>query len=124
MKSGQVTHGGSDAQLGVGDSYRLHFVWKLPDYDYIRAIYAVTVRSVDTYEERYVVTLDALVGGRQERPDGSMRPQEEITQELWQRVIGFVGNKVRVPYESTDGRPLHMRYPTLIGEHNFFEREL
>ncbi len=109
-------------KLAVGDSYQVQFVWKLPNYDFVRAFFQVTVDEIDHFEERYVVTLDALLGGRQEAADGSLRPEAEMTKPLWGQIVGFIGRKVRLPYESAEHQPLHLKYPTLTGEHNFFSR--
>lgn len=108
--------------LDIGDSYRVQLVWKLPDYDFIRAVYDVTVLEIDRFEERYLVNIDSMYGGVQEAPDGKARPQAEMTLPLWKNAVGFVGQAIRLPYESTDGRPLHLKFTTLTGEHSFFTR--
>ncbi len=109
-------------KLAIGDNYQVQFVWKLPNYDYLRAFFSVTIDEIDIYEERYVVTLDALLGGRQEAADGSIRAVDEMSKPLWANIVGFIGRKVRLPYESADKQPMHLKYPTLTGEHNFFSR--
>ena len=106
----------------IGDSYKIHYVWRLPNDDYIRALFKVTVVEVDLFEERYLARIDALEGAVQEAPDGSRRPAEEMDKVLWRNVLSFVGNLIRVPYESADGRPLHIKYPTLTGEHDYFTK--
>lgn len=108
--------------LEIGDSYQVQLVWKLPDFDFMRAVYQVTVCEIDRFEERYLVKIDGLAGGVQEAPDGSPRPPEEMTKQLWRHVVDFVGNYIRLPYESTDGRPLHLKFATLSGQHSFFTR--
>ena len=109
-------------RLEIGGTYHVHFVWKLPDYDYIRAVFMAEVVEIDLFEERYVARLKEMVGGRQEAPDGSIRPNSEMTLPLWKQVVGFAGRRVRLPWESADGKPIHLKYTTLTGEHNFFSR--
>ena len=111
-----------EKKFEVGDQYRVQFVWKLPNYDFMRVFFEVSILEIDLFEERFVVRLESMVGGRQEAPDGSMRSEDEMAKPLWGRVVGFIGRKVRLPFESAEGHPLHLKYPTLTGEHNFFTR--
>lgn len=106
----------------VGDSFPVQFVWKLPDGDFIRAVFQATVLALIPVADKYMVRLDELIAGRQETADGEMRPKEELSAEYWALVGRLIGRKVTVAYEVEDGRPLHMRLATLTGEHDFFFR--
>lgn len=110
--------------LAIGDSYDIQFVWRLPDNDLIRAVFRATVVEDQQFEGRYLVGLSTFVAGRQEAPDGTVRAREQMAVALWQRIFSFVGRKVQVAYESAENRPLYLRYATLTGEHNFFDRDL
>ena len=111
-----------EAHYGIGEHFTVQFVWRLPDDDYLRAVFRVLVRDLDPEDARYIVTLEALIAGRQEAPDGSARPVEAHSRPHWTRVGSFVGQRIRLAYEADDGRALHMRYATLSGEHDFFRR--
>ncbi len=108
-------------QFSVDDTFDVQFVWRLPDDDYMRVVFAARVVEVHTHEQRYLVVLTALRGGVQEAPDGSYRPQAEMSRPLWARVFSFVDSRVLVAYEAAS-QPLYMRYATLIGEHTYFTR--
>jgi hypothetical protein len=106
----------------VGDSFPLQFAWHLPKGDYIRAVFQAEVLDLVPEAEKYVVRLNKLVAGRQEKEDGELKPQETFSSEYWSMVNGLVGRKITIAYEADDGRAIHMRLPTLTGEHNFFTR--
>lgn len=111
-----------EATLNIGESFTVQFVWKLPEGDYIRAIFRARILEIDPASEKYLVQLEELLAGRQETAAGEMRPKAEMTLPYWGRVRQIIGNKVTLAYEAADGRPLHMRLATLTGEHNFFTR--
>lgn len=111
-----------DAKRTVGEWFPVHFVWKLPDGDYIRAIFRAEILDTIPTADKYLVRLAELLAGRQESKDGEMRAKEEMTLPYWALVRELIGNRVTVAYEVEDGRPLHMRLTTLIGEHDFFTR--
>lgn len=106
----------------IGDSFPVQFVWKLPDGDFLRAVFEAEILDIVPKADKYIVRLNKLVAGRQETAAGEMRPKEALSQEYWALVGELIGNKVTIAYEVEDGRALHMRLTTLTGEHNFFYR--
>ncbi len=100
----------------------MQFVWKLPDGDYVRAVFRAVILDMVPAADKYLVCLDELLAGRQETEDGQMRPKEKMTIPYWVMVRQIIGSQVTLAYEAEDGRPLHMRLTTLIGEHDFFTR--
>lgn len=110
------------ATYAIGDSFPAQFAWRLPDGDYIRAVFQVDVLDLVPPAEKYVVRLSQLVAGRQEDPHGQMRPADALNKPYWALVGQLVGRKITVAYEVDDGRALHMRLETLTGEHNYFYR--
>lgn len=111
-----------EAKRKVGEWFPVQFVWKLPDGDYIRAVFRAEILDLIPAADKYLVRLEALLAGRQETQDGEMRPKEEMTIPYWVLVRQIIGNQVTLAFEVEDGRPLHMRLTTLIGEHDFFTR--
>lgn len=111
-----------EAKRNVGEWFAVQFVWKLPDGDYIRAIFRAEILDLIPQADKYFVRLDELLAGRQESADGEMRSKEEMTIPYWVLVREIIGNQVTLAYEVEDGRALHMRLATLIGEHDFFTR--
>ena len=100
----------------------MQFVWRLPDEDFIRAIFESQVLKMDDLSGKYVLELTSFVAGRQESPAGEMRPVEEVARDYWQLVSDLTGRKITLAYEADDGRPLWLRLETLTGEHDFFRR--
>ncbi len=111
-----------EAQHNAGDSFTVQLVWRLPDDDFIRALFEARVLALDAGLDRYLLRLERLVAGRQEMPDGRPRQMESLEGEYWQLVLGLVGKKIYLAYEVEDGRPLLLRLVTLTGEHTFFSR--
>jgi hypothetical protein len=111
-----------EAKRTVGDWFPVQFVWQLPDGDYIRAIFRAQILDIVPTADKYLVQLAELLAGRQESKDGEMRSKEEMTIPYWVLVREIIGNRVTLAYEVENGRPLHMRLATLIGEHDFFTR--
>lgn len=111
-----------EARFAVGESFPVQFVWQLPDGDYLRAIMTALVVDLQPEAEKYWVKLVKLVAGRQETAVGQIRPQEELARAYWAHVADIIGSTILIAYEADNGRPLHMRLSTLIGEHNFFNR--
>jgi hypothetical protein len=111
-----------DANFVVGDKFRLHFVWRIPSEDYLRAIFEVEVLHLDELSSKYVVLLSEFVAGRQESSDGEMRSLEDVTRDYWSLVAGLAGRRISIAFEADDGRPLWLRFETLTGKHNFFRR--
>ncbi|HET6445852.1 MAG TPA: hypothetical protein VFI27_14880 [candidate division Zixibacteria bacterium] len=112
----------TEASYIVGDSFRLHFVWRIPNEDYLRAIFETEVLHLDDLSGKYVVLLSEFVAGRQESNQGAMRLGEELSRDYWGLVANLAGQRISVAYEADDGRPLWLRLETLTGEHNFFRR--
>lgn len=110
------------ARYDAGDNFPVQFVWKLPDGDYIRAVFQVTVLALIPAADKYMVRLDKLIAGRQETPSGDPRPKEELSTAYWAMVGRLPGRKITIAYEADDGRSLHLRLATLTGEHDFFFR--
>ena len=111
-----------EAAYTVGDSFRIQFVWKIPNGDFIRAVFRAEVLHLDELSDKYVVLLSKFLAGRQESGEGEMRPAEEVDQNYWSLVAGVEGQRIAIAFEADDGRPLWLRLETLTGEHNFFRR--
>ncbi|MFN2142989.1 MAG: hypothetical protein ACK2U5_21065 [Candidatus Promineifilaceae bacterium] len=106
----------------VGEDFPLQFAWRLPEGDYIRAVFRAHILDTVPEADKYIVRLLELQAGRQEDEDGQLRPREQFSREYWSMVGDLVGRKITIAYEADDGRALHMRLATLTGEHNFFSR--
>lgn len=111
-----------EANYDIGESFKVHFVWRIPNGDFLRAIFLAEVQKLDSDSDKYVVLLRDFLAGRQEDSQGEMRPAEEVDRQQWQRVVKLAGRRISVAYEADDGRPLWLRLETLTGEHNFFSR--
>jgi len=112
----------SEANYLDGDNFSVHFVWRIPNGDFIRAIFKVEVLLQDELSEKYVVQLNEFIAGRQETSDGEMRPLESVARDYWQLVSNLTGHRISLAFEVDDGRPLWLRLETLTGEHDFFRR--
>ncbi len=110
------------ANYKIGDSFPVQFAWKLPEGDYIRAVFQANVLDMIPAADKYIVLLTQLIAGRQETEDGEIKPSNELSQDYWHLVGKIVGQKISLAYEADDGRALHLRLATLTGEHNFFTR--
>lgn len=111
-----------EAQFAVGDSFLIQFVWKIPEGDFLRAIFEVEVLHLDPISDKYVLRLTKFVAGRQENSQGEMRPKSRLAVDYWTLVNDLTGQKISLAFEADDGRPLWLRLETLTGEHNFFRR--
>lgn len=100
----------------------MQFAWRLPDGDYLRAVFEAEVLELVPAADKYLVCLRRLVAGRQENSEGELRPKEKFSRNYWALVGQLVGNRITVAFEAEDGRALHMRLETLTGEHNYFYR--
>lgn len=112
----------SDANYNIGETFAAQFAWRLPDGDYVRAVFAAEVLDLVPPADKYIVRLNRLLAGRQETPEGELRPTAEFSRPYWSLVGELVGRKITVAYEVDNGRALHMRLETLTGEHNYFYR--
>lgn len=110
------------AAHGVGDRFPIQFAWRLPEGDYLRAVFEAEVLRLVEPADKYVVRLSRLVAGREETAEGEMKAQEAFSADYWGLVGRLVGRVITVAYEAEDGRALHMRLETLTGEHDFFFR--
>ena len=110
------------ARYSPGESFPLHFVWQLPDGDYVRAVFRTEVLAHDLSLDRYLLRLTELIVGRQESPSGDMRPKEEMALPYWKMVMALLGKRVYLAFEVDDGRPILLRLDTLTLEHRFFTR--
>ncbi len=111
-----------EATSRPGETVRLHFVWELPNGDYLRALYNAEVLALDESLDRYLLRLTEWVAGRQEDTKGQMRPPAEMDREYWAMAERITGRRLYLAYEATDGRPIHLRLDTLTGQHTFFYR--
>lgn len=111
-----------DARYNPGESFPLHFVWQIPNGDYVRAVFRAEVLAHDLSLDRYLLRLAELLSGRQETPQGEMRPKEELALPYWKMVTALIGKRVYLAFEVDDGRPILLRLDTLTQEHRFFTR--
>ena len=112
----------SEARYQIGDTFGVQFVWRIPDGDFLRAIFEVEVLYRDQASGKYVLQLGEFAAARQESADGSTQRMEDLSREYWTLVAGLVGRKISLAFEADDGRPLWLRLETLTGEHDFFTR--
>lgn len=110
------------ANYKIGESFLLQFAWRLPDGDYLRAVFEARVLDLVPEADKYLVRLEQLTAGRQEDENGRLRPTAAFSRDYWRLVGRLIGRKVTVAYEADNSRALHMRLATLTGEHNFFTR--
>jgi hypothetical protein len=111
-----------DARYQPGQSFALQFAWRLPEGDYVRAIYQADVLELAPTADKYIVRLSKLLAGREDDAEGAVKPLESLAGPYWDLARGLVGRKITIAYEADDGRPLYLRLATLTGEHNFFTR--
>lgn len=111
-----------DAHFQIGDSFPVQFAWKLPEGDYIRAVFEAEVLDLVPAADKYVVRLNRLVAGRQETELGERMETASFSREYWPMVGQIVGKTITLAYEADDSRALHLRLATLTGEHSFFTR--
>ncbi len=111
-----------EANYKVGETFSVQFAWKLPNADYIRAVFQAEVLDLVPEADKYIVRLQELVAGRQEDNDGRLRSQESFAKEYWGLVGKIVGRRITVAYEADDSHAIYMRLATLTGEHDFFFR--
>ena len=110
------------ANYKIGESFPLQFAWRLPQGDYLRAVFLAEVVDLVPEADKYIARLTKLEAGRQEDEQGGLRPTEQFSKVYWLLVADLVGRKITVAYEADDGRALYLRLATLTGEHNYFTR--
>ena len=110
------------ANYNIGDTFAVQFAWKLPNKNYIRAVFQAEVLALVPAADKYLVRLKELIAGRQEDDDGILLPQESFSYDYWGLVGRLVGRRLAVAYEADDSHAIYMRLATLTGEHDFFFR--
>jgi hypothetical protein len=108
--------------IQIGETFPAHFVWQLPDGDYVRAVFEAEVLSVVDGAMKYLVRLRRYVAGRQESAENVVRTEAELATDYWTLVFGLIGHRCTLAWELSDGSPVYMRLATLTGEHDFFHR--
>ena len=112
----------TDAHYQPGQTFNLQFAWRLPEGDYLRAVFEAEVIDLVPAADKYVIRLRRLLAGREDDADGAVKPLSALEGEYWELVGGLTGRTLTIAYEADDGRPLYLRLATLTGEHNFFSR--
>jgi hypothetical protein len=111
-----------EANYKIGETFNVQFAWKLPNGDYLRAVFKAEVLDLVPAADKYMVRLLELVAGRQEGSDGRILPQEQFSKDYWELVGRLVGRRIAIAYESDDTHAIFMRLATLTGDHDFFYR--
>ena len=111
-----------EAHFQPGQTFPLQFAWRLPEGDYLRAVFEAEVLELVPAADKYVIRLTLLRAGREDDLDGQPKPAESLTRPYWALVGDLIGRKMTIAYEADDGRALYLRLATLTGEHNFFTR--
>ena len=111
-----------EAHYKIGETFPAQFAWQLPNGDYLRAVFDAEVLGIVDSADKYVVRLLALVAGRQEDEEGTLKPTAEFSKEYWGLVGKLVGRRLTIAFEADDGHAIHFRLATLTGEHNYFYR--
>lgn len=110
------------ANYDVGDTFAVQFAWKLPNTNYLRAVFQAEVLALVPAADKYLVRLKELIAGRQEDGDGIMLPKDSFSDEYWGLVGRLVGRRIAIAYEADDSHAIYMRLATLTGDHDFFFR--
>ncbi|HRO22686.1 MAG TPA: hypothetical protein PLR07_00105 [Promineifilum sp.] len=100
----------------------VQFAWRLPDGEYLRAMFQADIVDLVPGADKYVVRLSRFLAGREDDVEGQVKPLESLEGAYWDQVRGLEGRRITIAYEADDGRPLYLRLATLTGEHNFFSR--
>lgn len=111
-----------EAHYQPGQSFPVQFAWRLPDGEYLRAVFQADVLELVIAANKYVARLSLLLAGREETADGEPKPPAALTRAYWELVGNLLGRTITLPYEADDGRALYLRLETLTGEHNYFTR--
>ena len=105
-----------------GESFVVQFAWRLPDGEYLRAMFQADIVDLVPGADKYVVRLSRFLAGREDDVEGQVKPLESLEGAYWGQVRGLEGRRITISYEADDARPLYLRLATLTGEHNFFSR--
>lgn len=111
-----------EAHYEPGQSFTLQFAWRLPEGEYLRALFRADVLDLVPGADKYVVRLGQFLAGREDDAEGNVKPLESLDGEYWDMVRGLSGRTITIAYETDDGHPIYLRLATLTGEHNFFSR--
>ncbi len=111
-----------EAHYQPGQSFPVQFAWRLPNEEYLRAVFQADVLELVPAADKYVARLSLLLAGREETADGQAKPPESLSRDYWALVGKLIGRTITLAYEADDGRALYLRLATLTGEHNFFTR--
>ncbi len=111
-----------EAHHQPGQSFSLQFAWRLPEGEYLRAIFQADVLDLVPGADKYIIRLARFLAGREDDAEGQVKPLDELAGKYWDLVRGLAGRTITIAYEADDGRPLYLRLATLTGEHNFFTR--
>lgn len=111
-----------EAHYQPGQSFPVQFAWRLPNGEYVRAVFEAEIFDLVPAADKYLVRLNRLLAGREETADGQPKPETALSQDYWRLVGKLIGRKITLAYEADDGRALYLRLETLTGEHNFFTR--
>ena len=111
-----------EAHYQPGQAFPVQFAWRLPDEEYLRAVFEAEVLELVPAADKYVIRLNQLLAGREETADGEPKPPEALSRDYWALVGQLIGRTITLAYEADDGRALYLRLATLTGEHNFFTR--
>ena len=111
-----------EAHYQPGQWFPVQFAWRLPEGDYLRAVFQADVLELVPAADKYVVRLSRLIAGREDDAGGHTKPAEALSRDYWGLVGGLIGRRITLAYEADDGRALYMRLATLTGEHNYFTR--
>lgn len=105
-----------------GQSFAVQFAWRLPEGEYLRAVFEAQILDLVPSADKYIVRLTHLLAGREETADGQAKPETALSHDYWRLVGKLIGRKITIAYEADDSRALYLRLETLTGEHNFFSR--
>jgi hypothetical protein len=111
-----------EAHYTIGQSFPVQFAWRLPNAEYVRAVFEAEVLDLVPSADKYIVRLNRLMAGREETADGQSKTENNLSFEYWRLVGKLIGRKITIAYEADDSRALYLRLETLTGEHNFFTR--
>jgi hypothetical protein len=106
----------------VGEMVTVQFACRIPEGDYLRALFNAQIMLVEQKSEKYVVRLDEWLAGRQESSDGQMRPLADVSRDYWALVARLSGQRISLSFEASSAKALWLRLETLTGEHNYFRR--
>lgn len=105
-----------------GESFGIQFAWRLPEGEYLRAIFQSDVLDLVPGADKYIIRLSRFIAGREDDTEGNPKQPDSLEGEYWEMVRGLIGRTITIAYEADDGKPLYLRLATLTGEHNFFTR--